>query len=131
MKDLIGGSALAASDIGLAATPDDSVNRDRVRQLANEIGPRDFIETTELFLMEIEVALDALSAIIAANLVVDELHFLRGCATNLGMTGLALMCKENSAAARMGEAVDHFRLQACYRSSKARFLSKTCDEFAV
>ena len=96
MKDLIGGSTLGATGIeamdGMTpanlpcadTAPDDSISRDRLRQLANEIGPRDFAETADLFLMEVEVALDALSTVTAPNLLIDELHFLKGCALNLG-----------------------------------------------
>ena len=143
MKDLIGGSTLGATGIeamdGMPpanlpcadTAPDDSISRDRLRQLANEIGPRDFAETADLFLMEVEVALDALSTVTAPNLLIDELHFLKGCALNLGMTGMAATCRETIAAVRMGDRLDLPRIKACYRASRSRFLAETCEDFAA
>ncbi|SFD69333.1 Hpt domain-containing protein [Roseivivax sediminis] len=90
----------------------------QVDQLRDEIGPDDFAEVAGVFLREVDrtlAGLDSRSTELAA-----ALHFLKGSALNLGMSGLARLCAEGEAAARAGRPVpDPGRLRPVFDASRA------------
>ena len=73
-----------------------AVNWARIRELRDEIGPDDFDEVVELFLAEVEGALEQLSC---SQDPPDEAeyHFIKSSALNLGFDGLAALCARGEA----------------------------------
>ncbi|NRA98300.1 MAG: Hpt domain-containing protein [Rhodobacteraceae bacterium] len=92
----------------------------RVQELRDEVGDEDFAEVVELFLEEVEAALDRLAT--APENVREELHFLKGSALNLGFRGLALACL--TAEQSEDGAMDLSDLPSIYRNSKTKFLDE-------
>ncbi len=79
------------------------IDWDRVIELRSEIGEADFLAILELFLDEIETITFRLASNDAAAMEVD-LHFLNGCARNLGFRAMALLCEELEALVIAGRA---------------------------
>ena len=68
------------------------INWERVAELQEEVGAEDFEEVMEIFLEEVEEALERLESQHSGT--TETLHFLKGSALNLGFEKLALLCKE-------------------------------------
>lgn len=87
------------------------IDWDRVRELRDEIGAEDFAEVVLMFLQEAdEVVLrmrggDRPRGGTGAA-VVEDLHFLRGAALNLGFRELAELCHDGERRAKAGQPVD-------------------------
>ncbi|MFW8593844.1 Hpt domain-containing protein [Cribrihabitans neustonicus] len=95
----------------------------RVKELREEVGPEDFGEVVEIFLEEVESALEKLRAGNRSQLEQD-LHFLKGSALNLGFEQFSALCLEGEREAAVGNA-DGVNLQAIlasFEASKTRFL---------
>ncbi|SPF79351.1 histidine kinase [Pseudoprimorskyibacter insulae] len=81
----------------------------RVRELYEEIGPNDFDEVVDLFLVETSQLLaDYRSASVAE--IPAALHALRGSAMNLGFRDFVALCAE-------GSAPEEAELQDCFETS--------------
>ena len=95
----------------------------KVTELVNDVGRDGFDEVLELFLQEVETALQtmALSEDLEA-----ALHFVKGCAMNLGFTEFAALCASGEALAARGrpDSVDLGALHRVYRESRDRFLAE-------
>lgn len=78
-----------------------SVDWNRVFELRDEIGPQDFMEVADLFLVEVEAAVTNL---LREGYVpsVGDFHFIKSSALNLGFAGLAAICREGEAALAAG-----------------------------
>ncbi len=77
----------------------------RVAELRDEIGPEDFSEVLELFLSEVENAIDLLEGATGNPIVTEEqMHFLKGASLNLGFADLAALCQRGERAAAQGDA---------------------------
>jgi HPt (histidine-containing phosphotransfer) domain-containing protein len=75
----------------------------RVSELIEEIGAEDFGEIVELFLMEVETAIEALEGAVGnASATEEQMHFLKGAALNLGFESLAQICLKGEKAAATG-----------------------------
>lgn len=96
----------------------------RVQELQGEIGAAEFREVVELFLEEVETLMVRLRANPQPECYEADLHFLKGCAMNLGFDHLAKLCLagETAAAAGRAETVDLAPVLACYEASKIEFL---------
>lgn len=95
------------------------IDWNRVADLRSEVGEDGFTEVVDLFLEET----DEVIARIAANraYLVQDLHFLKGSALNLGLQALAQTCQEDERRCGRGEAatVDTAALVRIYHDSRA------------
>lgn len=106
----------------------------RVAELRDEIGAEDFDEVVELFLMEVEGAIETLEGAAGNPIVTEEqMHFLKGAALNLGFAGLAEICNKGEKAAKGGDAdaVSPGEVRATFESSKITFLKDLPLRFAA
>ncbi len=105
----------------------------RVSELRNEIGPEDFAEVAELFLMEVEDTLSRLNmAENTARDMQDLMHFLKGSALNLGFSDLSDICSRAESAAAQGKlTVDIAHLNSLYRQSRTLFETEFAQRFAA
>jgi HPt (histidine-containing phosphotransfer) domain-containing protein len=94
----------------------------RVAELRSEIGEDDFVEVIVLFLEETDEVIARLRLGDRTRLVHD-LHFLKGSALNLGLSGLAQLCHDGERACASGRAplVDLEKLVACHDHSRIEF----------
>lgn len=109
------------------------IDWDRVAELRDEIGPEDFDEVAELFLMEVE---DTLSQLDDAKSDLPQmkelLHFLKGSALNLGFGAMSDMCsKGETDAARGVQSVDVSELRKLYEASRHTFEAEFAARFAA
>lgn len=105
----------------------------RVSDLHAEIGDPDFEEVVELFMEEVEGVILRLKTDPKPELYAEDLHFLKGCAANLGFVVFATLCLagENRAARGAADTVDLNEIFDCYASSKADFLSGVAEGLAA
>jgi len=105
----------------------------RVAELRDEIGPEDFDEVAELFLMEVEDTLAKLSG--AANdapQMQELLHFLKGSALNLGFRAVSTLCNQGELDAANGDVtIDIAALTSLYSRSRAEFEAEYKQRFAA
>ncbi|PRY20667.1 hypothetical protein CLV78_11240 [Aliiruegeria haliotis] len=96
----------------------------RVCELREEIGPDEFDEVVDLFIEEVEMVMNRLRTDPRPGLYVEDLHFLKGCAMNIGFKLLARNCLtgEGIAAGGNPERVDIAGIIECYETSKQAFL---------
>ncbi|RCW88147.1 Hpt domain-containing protein [Paracoccus lutimaris] len=92
---------------------------DRISELRGEVGDAEFQVILEMFLDEVESAMMRLSAKDPKRLE-TSLHFLKGCAWNLGFSAFGGLCDEEERRAADGHAEDVGidGLLACYSESK-------------
>jgi len=99
----------------------------RINELRGEVGDDEFRLILELFLDEVEGTIMRLSSRDALRLETD-LHFLKGCAWNLGFCDFGRLCDraERKAADARSAEVDMDSLLASYSESK-RLLMRQLD----
>ena len=104
----------------------------RVDELRVEIGEAGFAEVVELFLDEVETVLGRLGQGKAGAALADELHFLKGCAWNIGFREFGAVCHDaEKRAARGGApAPDIGHILDSYAGSRAAFLARLNDRAA-
>ncbi len=92
---------------------------DRIDELRHEVGEEEFQLILELFLDEVEGVLMHLSRRDALRLETN-LHFLKGCAWNLGFAQFGNLCGDGERRASEGQAgeVCFETLLHCYSESK-------------
>lgn len=73
------------------------IDWERVAELRHEMGPDGFREVIDIFLEEVSVTLDDLADLPDGPARAGKLHFLKGCALNLGFAELAALCREAEA----------------------------------
>jgi HPt (histidine-containing phosphotransfer) domain-containing protein len=97
----------------------------RVRELRDEIGNDGFAEVVELFLDEVEEVVMRLRATPDPRTLEQDLHFLTGCAWNLGFTAFGALCHqgERRVAQGMAASVDLAVVLAGYAAARAEFLA--------
>jgi len=102
----------------------------KVNELVEDVGPDGFEEVLGLFLQEVETAL--LTIALAEDLEA-ALHFVKGCALNLGFADFARLCAEGEALAARGkpDQVDLEALHQTYRQSRDLFLAEVRDRIAA
>ncbi len=97
------------------------ISWERVDELRSEIGEDVFGEIVEVFLEEIAEAMARLQQGAALESLKADLHFVKGCALNLGFRSLAGACAEAEAspgAETTAAVVD------IYERSKSTFLDR-------
>ena len=96
----------------------------KVDELKDDIGADDFEEIVEVFLAEVEEALEVLPSTPVSGLE-ESLHFLKGSALNLGFSAFSDLCQigEKSAANGASETIDVPAIIHCYAASKDAFLT--------
>jgi HPt (histidine-containing phosphotransfer) domain-containing protein len=105
----------------------------RVAELRDEIGPEDFEEVAELFLMEVEDTLSRLSGVAQdAGQMQEYMHFLKGSALNLGFSEMSDVCSRGEAAAANGHlSVKIDDLKSLYARSRVMFETGYAQRFAA
>jgi len=105
----------------------------RVAELRDEIGPEDFDEVAELFLMEVEDTLSRLAdAVNDPPQMQSLLHFLKGSALNLGFQDVSDLCSKGEADAADGVlSVDTDALRQLYKESRTAFEAGFAERFAA
>ncbi|MEQ9692810.1 Hpt domain-containing protein [Shimia sp. SDUM112013] len=101
------------------------INWARVDELRNEIGQEGFDEIVDIFLEEVEQVLAKLRDTPDRKTLREDLHFLKGCALNLGFSELASRCQAGETACAQGEAgsVDVPAVLKAYSNSKLEFVN--------
>lgn len=99
------------------------IDWDRVVELHDELGAEEFNPVLEMFIDEVEGVVMRLQSDDAAELE-SSLHFLKGCAWNLGFAEFGAICQRGEAMAARGSAqqVSIDELVACYSTSKQMFI---------
>lgn len=105
----------------------------KVDELRNDIGEEDFDEVVDLFLEEVEEAMERLRAGLPSDKLECCLHFLKGSALNLGFSSFSELCAKGEAAAVVGnhEAIDLCEVIQTYDASKAAFLKVLAERSAA
>ncbi|MFK7945489.1 MAG: Hpt domain-containing protein [Paracoccaceae bacterium] len=95
------------------------IDQSRLDELANDFGEEDLAEIIEVFLAETWEAIDSLEAKLDGMQMAeqqDQFHFLKGCARNIGATGLADFCEEWEAGAAPFGRAEYPRLREEFQS---------------
>lgn len=102
------------------------IDWDRIENLLAEVGPEDFREVVALFLEEVEEAITRLGETSDPARLEQEMHFLKGCALNLGFSRLGALCGRGETDAATGEAGKVYipAIIACFQTSRADFVQK-------
>ncbi|WP_199258520.1 Hpt domain-containing protein [Paracoccus binzhouensis] len=97
----------------------------RINELRGEVGDDEFQTILELFLDEVEGVMMRLSGQDALRLETD-LHFLKGCAWNLGFADFGHLCDEGERHASQGKPRDICleRLLRAYSESKQALMRR-------
>ena len=99
----------------------------QVRQLQQDVGAEEMSEVVELFLCEVDEAIEMLQNDYTNMSAADRsasFHFLKGCASNLGFKDFGDQCSEGEEITKTG-AEPEFQiadLALLYASSKEQFL---------
>jgi HPt (histidine-containing phosphotransfer) domain-containing protein len=103
------------------------INWKQVKQLEQDIGAEDFQEVVEMFLEEVDEAVDNLrpEPELEASDMASALHFLKGSAANLGFQVFADCCSKGEALAEKDQAlsVDLKQVIGLYDQSRHAFLA--------
>lgn len=112
---------------------DDMIDWTRVRELRDEVGEEDFTEVVDLFLEEVEEAIDALPGLGDPAGLTQALHFLKGSALSLGFSAFSELCTAGERRCSTGQAgdIDLDALIDGYRVSKALFLREMDSRIAA
>ncbi len=94
---------------------------DRVQELREEIGEEDLGDVLALFLDEVVERLDTIGS---EDTLVEDLHFLKSSALNIGFEALAELSAQMEASARAGATVTEIEsLRICFEQSCASLKS--------
>ena len=97
----------------------------RVSQLKDEMGSDGFDELVVLFLEEADEVALQLQREGDSPTLMDDLHFLKGCAANIGFERVEELCTRAEYAARDGNfaAIDLAGILTSYSASRQIFLA--------
>lgn len=98
----------------------------RVSELRQEVGEEEFQEVLEIFLAEVEETLETLTTDLDQGEFHSILHFLKGCALNLGFSTFASICRTGEAASSDGcfDPTEIKMIRSHYDNSKSAFFEK-------
>lgn len=98
----------------------------RVNELRDEVGAEDFDEVVDLFLEEVEEAIQDLSPDSTANQMEQHLHFLKGSALNLGFRTFSDLCQDGERKSAKGETgtIDITAIIDGFEQSKIMFIAQ-------
>lgn len=99
------------------------IDWNRVRELQDEIGAEDFGEIVEVFMEEVEAAIESLPQADKGSELEALMHLIKGCAWNLGFRALGKLCADGEAAAASGNgaSVDIPEVIAAFETAKSVF----------
>jgi HPt (histidine-containing phosphotransfer) domain-containing protein len=102
------------------------IDWERVDELRDEVGADDFAEVVELFLEEVDEVIERLRSAPDPASFEAELHFLKGCALNLGFSAFSVLCGngEKTAAGGHPASIDIAAVVDSFDRSRAEFLSR-------
>lgn len=107
----------------------------QIKQLEEDVGAEDLAEVVEVFLEEVDEAVDNLRD---APTVPDAelgpiMHFLKGSAYNLGFSDFGDYCSEGEKLANSGggRAVDLAKVVVLYDQSKQLFIDQAPDNCSL
>ncbi|WP_069298564.1 Hpt domain-containing protein [Neptunicoccus sediminis] len=104
------------------------INWAQVRQLEQDVGPEDIGAVIALFLAEVEEAIKDLQAMPPDDTekIGAMLHFLKGCASNVGFEAFAENCAQGELKAQNGQISDvsTAAVAKIYEGSKQLFLAE-------
>jgi len=103
----------------------------RIEELREEIGADDFAEVAEIFLDELEEVMERLQSGGTSEDTAEQLHFLKGCALNLGFSTMAQLASQGEAVVKGGGTVDLAELMTAYGASRADFTARFVDATAA
>jgi histidine phosphotransfer protein HptB len=105
----------------------------RVNDLKEEIGLDDLAEVTAMFLDEADELVARLTPSASAAQIEADLHFLKGCALNLGFSAVSVLCRTGERKARAADIadLDLAELTQVYQASKAAFLAGLKTRYAA
>lgn len=97
----------------------------QVNSLREDVGRDSFDDIVAVFLEEVEEVIVKLRDNPDRDTLVDDLHFLKGSALNLGFTDFSGQCQLGETASVKGQAasVDIPKILESYDTTKARFLA--------
>jgi HPt (histidine-containing phosphotransfer) domain-containing protein len=100
------------------------VDWDRISELQSEVGEDGIAEVVTLFVQECADALEALTLSSDTGTAAERLHFLKGCAENIGLSELAALCIDEEATLRSGGAasLDPARLRRAFDRARSELL---------
>lgn len=102
------------------------INWSRVKELQEDIGADEIGEVVELILEEVEEVIGRLASSPVEAELEQDMHFLKGCALNLGFDQLGNMCSVAEKLAGKGQVQDIpiAGILEMYAQSKEVFLSQ-------
>ena len=105
----------------------------RVNELRDEVGAEDFDEVVELFLEEVEETIRDLSPKSSASQMEQHLHFLKGCALNMGFQMFSDLCQDGERKSAKGETgtIDVAAIINGFEISRSLFLSQLPQMVAI
>ncbi|MFK5998041.1 MAG: Hpt domain-containing protein [Rhodobacterales bacterium] len=108
----------------------------QARQLQDDVGKDEMAEVVELFLSEVDEAMETLQANYAGMPVNERsaaFHFLKGCAANLGFKSFGDHCAEAEAVTKSGGTPDFTisELAGIYTDSKQVFSDNSNAELGA
>lgn len=95
----------------------------RIDELKAEIGGDGFAEIVQIFLEEVDQAVDDLNGEMSTEDARAALHFLKGGALNLGFAEFSKLCQMGELKASKGDMPDLTEILASYQASRAAFLT--------
>jgi histidine phosphotransfer protein HptB len=105
----------------------------RVNELRDEIGADDFGEVVDLFLEEVEEAIQGLSPDSTADQMEQHLHFLKGSALNLGFRAFSDLCQDGEHKSSKGETgtINLTAIIDGFEKSKILFIAQLPDKLIL
>lgn len=105
------------------------IDWNKVSELRAEIGDEDFADVVDLFLEEVDGAIEQLRADLPESKLECCLHFLKGSALNLGFTTFSEICAQGEIMARDGATgdINVAEVVAIYDKSKTEFVAGLGD----
>lgn len=107
----------------------------QIKQLEEDVGAEDLAEVVEIFLEEVDEAVDALRGLegMSGEAMAPALHFLKGSAANLGFADFASICSDGEHKADEGNSadVDLSAVVTSYDASKAEFMKEAVNHCSV
>lgn len=94
----------------------------RIETLREEVGSEDFLEVAEMFLAEIEEAVSRLDDDAAPPDFAEQMHFIKGSASNLGFQALSAFCADQEKAPSITPGTSDL-VRAFFRDSRSVFLA--------
>ena len=108
------------------------INWERVTALRNEVGPEDFDEIVELFLVEVDEEITTLAGGGQYETLAEKLHFLKGSAMSLGFQDFSELCQagEVSLLKNPNSDIDLNEIAASFQTTRAVFIDELPNKYA-